>query len=73
MKIQLIDNWFKSMFTLASTRVAWVAGIMLAYFSANPDQWVELNQHLPWWGHVLVGLGITLIAGGSRVITFRKD
>lgn len=72
LKIELIDDWFKKLFTLASTRVAWVASCAVAYFAANPDQWTALMSRLPWWGPIAVGMSTMMLSGGSRVVTFKK-
>lgn len=73
MKVALIDDWCRKMFTLASTRLAWAAGVATAYFAANPDQWQQIMDRLPWWGPIAVGLITTLVAGGSRVVAFKKE
>lgn len=72
MKVGLIDNWGHGLWAYTSTKVGWAAGVATVYFSANPEQWYDLNSHLPWWGHILVGLGVALVSNGSRVLTFKK-
>lgn len=72
MKIELIDDWCRKMFTLASTRLAWAAGVATAYIAANPEQWAEIMNDLPSWAPFAIGLGTTLVAGGSRVVAFKR-
>ena len=72
----LIDDWFSQWWKLASTRLAMVAGAVTGYFAANPDQWADLMDLIPDpWRVVavpLIGITVTIVSGGSRVIAFKR-
>lgn len=54
-----------------------LAGIITAYFAANPEQWARLMDYIPEGykaiGIPLIGITVTLVSGGSRMIVFKAD
>lgn len=74
--MKLIDNW-KAAHKFASVRLAALAAVAGAYFTAFPAQLETLLDAVPeaYRGPVgvLVGLVIFATAAGARVASFNKD
>lgn len=68
--MKLIDNardWHK----FASVRLAALAGVVAAYFAQYPDQWAAFVAMFPEPVRPLVGLGLFVVAAGTRVVSFK--
>ena len=68
--MKLIANW-KAAHKFASVRLAALAGLVVAYFAAYPEQWQAVLHSVPEAYRPLVGLLVFAIAGGSRVVSLR--
>lgn len=75
--MKLIDDWWRKMWRLASTRLALVAGFVTAYFIANPHELQAIISAIPdqWRPFVapLIGMIVTGTAAASRVIQFKAS
>lgn len=69
-RIGLVDGWRKA-HKFASVRLAALAGLVVAYFAAYPDQWQAVLHSVPEAYRPLVGLLVFAMAGGSRVVSLR--
>lgn len=65
--MKLINDWRKA-HKFASVRLAALAGVVVAYFAAYPDQWQAVLNSVPEAYRPLVGLLVFAMAGGSRVV-----
>ena len=70
--MKLVDEWRKS-YKWLSIQLAILAGAVAGYLAANPDVTKQLLDTLPEgparvWASAGVGLFVTMLAGGSRLV-----
>lgn len=72
MKLTLIENWTRRMWTLASMRFMWVAASFAAWTAAYPDDYRALIGQLPEWTRPIVAfLVFALFGSATRLIRFK--
>ena len=73
--MKLIDNW-KAAHKWASVRLAMLAGLAVAFFTAYPNQLEVLIDAVPEQYRPLASLAVGFVvfatAAGSRVVTFAR-
>ena len=74
--MKLIDNW-KAAHKWASVRLAMLAGLAVAFFTAYPNQLEVLIDAVPEQYRPLASLAVGFVvfatAAGSRVVTFKQE
>lgn len=72
MKLELIEDWFNALWTLASTRLAIVAGFIVWVQANYAQEYADFVATLDWWQKVLLAFIVWTASTGSRVVTFAK-
>lgn len=71
--MKLVENWATMLYKAWSIRLAYFAGLVAVYLSLNPDQAKALINTLPEgparvWAAIGIGLLVSTLAGGSRLV-----